>query len=52
MKLSNNRKDELRKEISNLLTNVHDGNLVKIDKDTLEDLLFETIIVSKKKILK
>lgn len=45
MKLSKNNKDELKNEIIKWLKEVPNGQLVQIDKEILEDLLFETITI-------
>ena len=45
MKLSKNNKDELKNEIIRWLKEVPNGQLVQIDKENLEDLLFETITI-------
>ena len=49
MNLSKKNKDELRNGILELLKEVPEGQLVQIDKDILEGLLFETITVSEEK---
>ena len=49
MKLNKQSKDELRKKIIEQLKEVPIGQMVQIDKETLEDLLFETITVDKEK---
>ena len=46
MKLNKKDKDEFRNKIIELLKEVPEGQLVQIDKDILEGLLFETITVS------
>ena len=49
MKLNKQTKDELRAKIVEQLKEVPIGQMVKIDKETLEDLLFETITVDKER---
>ena len=49
MKLNKQSKDELRKKIIEQLKEVPIGQMVQIDKETLEELLFETITVDKEK---
>ena len=49
MKLNKQTKDELRAKIVEQLKEVPIEQMVKIDKETLEDLLFETITVDKER---
>ena len=49
MKLSNKSKDELREKIAEQLKEVPKGQRVQLDKDLLEDLLFEIITLNKEK---
>lgn len=46
MKLDNLNKDELRKKIVEFLSKVPDGQRVKMDKEVLESLLFEVIVLN------
>ena len=52
MKLSNKSKDELREKIAEQLKEVPKGQRVQLDKDLLEDLLFEIITLNKEKGIK
>lgn len=47
MKLSKNGRDELRKHVVEQLQKVPDGKRIVLDKDLLEDLLFEVTTVDK-----
>ena len=49
MKLNKKDKDEFRNKIIEQLKEVPEGQLLQIDKEILEDLLFETITVDKEK---
>ena len=52
MKLNKQSKDELRKEIIEQLKKVPNGQRVQLDKDLLEDLLFEVVTLDKEKDIK
>lgn len=47
MKLSNNDKNELRQKIVERLQSVPDGQRIHLDKDLLEDLLFNELVCNK-----
>ena len=52
MKLSNQGKNELRNHIVEQLKKVPNGQRVKLEKDLLEDLLFEVVTIDKEKEIK
>lgn len=52
MKLSRQSKDELRKKIIEQLKEVPEGQRVQLDKELLEDLLFEVVTLDKEKGIK
>ena len=52
MKLSRQSKDELRKKIVEQLKEVPEGQRVQLDKELLEDLLFEVVTLDKEKGIK
>lgn len=52
MKLSNQGKNELRNHIVEQLNKVPNGQRVKLEKDLLEDLLFEVVTIDKEKEIK
>lgn len=52
MKLNRQSKDELRKKIIEQLKEVPEGQRVQLDKELLEDLLFEVVTLDKEKGIK
>ena len=52
MKLNRQSKDELRKRIVEQLKDVPEGQRVQLDKELLEDLLFEVVTIDKEKNIK
>ena len=52
MKLNKVAKDELRKKIEVELKEVPEGQRIQLDKDLLEDLLFEVVTLNKEKDIK
>lgn len=49
MKLNQNGRNELRKEVSKILKDMPDNQKFKLPKETLEMLLFETVTLNKEK---